>query len=144
MNNEEKISILLKEYDSLRTHLLQRLQNRFHFFVLFGAITAFAFFKPENKLTRFQFIILLIGAVFLLGVWFWFGGITVRLSKHISSLEKRINDLAGETLLSWETDRAKNSILHPTHNIISGANRVEPIVKTPGEGVEAQGTQAHP
>ena len=48
MKEIEKINILLKEYDTLRTEILQRISNRFAFLGLFGAIGAFGLFKASE------------------------------------------------------------------------------------------------
>jgi len=114
VDDQIKIEILLKEYESLRSHILQRLQNRFQFLALSSVIATFAFINMKEP-TILHICTLIAGGLFLLALWYWLGRIVVRISLHVSEIERRINELAGEELLTWETNRAQNSILHLFH-----------------------------
>jgi len=124
MTDTDKLSVLLKEYESLRTHILQRLQNRFQFFTLGGALAGFAFFKAQD-LGGFQATVLFGGAILMFVSWYYLGSIVARLSVHVASIERRVNELAGEELLSWESHRVEKSILHHayTHGMKRRANK---------------------
>jgi len=101
IDNFQKISILLKEYDTLRAEILATNNNRNQFItIIFGAIAFGA-----NRTIDLTFWIY--SAVVLVGVCL-FGGLlwndVRKLSGRISELEQDINELAGgKHLLKWET-----------------------------------------
>jgi len=67
-----KIDILMKEYETLRTELLQRINQRFACIGLTGAVVAYGFFKVERH--TFTSVLIVIIAISILGViWFHFG-----------------------------------------------------------------------
>jgi hypothetical protein len=114
MNEKDKVQILLKEYDSLRAEILQRIGHRFAFLGLFGAVGAYAFFAAKN-LSAHQTAVLTISAIALFGVWWRLGNLIARCSKRLAEIEKAINSLAGEPLLRWEHERLGSKIFHKAH-----------------------------
>lgn len=108
-----KIDILIKEYEILRTELLQRINQRFAFIGLTGAVVAYGFFKVERY--TIANVSILIVAISILGViWFHFGRLIHQLSLRIAEIEQQINSLAGDELLLWET-RRRNKVFHRIH-----------------------------
>jgi len=108
-----KIDILIKEYEILRTELLQRINQRFVCIGLTGAVVAYGFFKVERY--NIAGVLILIIAFFILGViWFHFGRRIHQLSLRIAEIEQRINCLVGDELLVWET-RRRNRLFHKIH-----------------------------
>lgn len=107
LDAKAKIDILLKEYDTLRTEILQRINSRFAIVGLLGALLAFVLSKfewqPENLLLDLRWPITVCGLALLLGTWWRFGIIIRGLAARVRSIETRVNKLAGEELLSWET-----------------------------------------
>ncbi len=114
MDDYQKIEILLKEYDSLRTEMHQRFSHRFQFVTIFGALGAFALFTKDS-FGVFQIVLLTITAVALFVVWFWLGDLIAGASRRIAQIEQEINSLANATLLSWETAQVKGGLLHWLH-----------------------------
>lgn len=102
-----KIDILLKEYDTLRAEILQRINARFGIIGFLGTLFAFVLSKwewqPKNCSFDVRWPIVALGLTVLLGTWWWFGIRMQRLAARVSSIEKRVNQLAGEELLTWET-----------------------------------------
>jgi hypothetical protein len=47
----------------------------------------------------------------LLFLWFQSGRYAARLSRHIAGIEKKVNGLVGENLLTWETQAGDRIIL---------------------------------
>lgn len=113
MDNHPKINILLKEYDTLRSEVLERIKIAFSHLAYFGAVVAFAL--PASKdIPCWQRLVAIalaaIGGVILLYTsflnWSWVG----KLAQHLQGLEVKINELAdaGE-LLTWERHAEEKS-----------------------------------
>ena len=107
LDAKAKIDILLKEYDTLRSEMLQRVNARFAIVGLLGALVAFVLSKfewqPKNLPLDLRWLIAALGLAVLLGTWWRFGTIIRGLAARVSSIEGRVNQLAGEDLLTWET-----------------------------------------
>lgn len=114
MNLEQKIAVVLKEYETLRAEILQRTGHRFTILSLGGALGAYGVFSAE-KLTKFQLSVLVLSALALIGVWFQLGKLIARCSARISEIEISVNDLADETLLRWEHEKRGSSAFHKIH-----------------------------
>jgi hypothetical protein len=104
---ELKIDILLKEYDTLRTEILNKINTRYGIIGFLGALFAFVLNKwewqPKNCPFDTRWPVVIIGLLILFGIWLWIGVLIQGIAVHICSIEKRINQLAGDELLSWET-----------------------------------------
>lgn len=96
--------ILMKEYDSLRSEVIERVKTAFSHLAFFGAVVAFAFQSPSGSSVNpaLLFWLALFGALFLLYIsfinWCWVG----RIASHLQVLETKINCISGKKLLSWE------------------------------------------
>jgi hypothetical protein len=110
VTTEKRIDILLKEYDTLRTEILQAIKMRFSFIGFFGVVSAYFIFNAE-PFPYYKYLLLISGFLFLLALWMSFGRIITGCSKRIAEIEKMINNMAGKELLVWETKNQKN-ILH--------------------------------
>jgi len=109
LTNKDKIEILLKEYDVLRTEISQRLSARMSFLGLWGALLGLMLFRGK-KSSGFQIFILILGLVILMVVWLQLGRIVTRCSVRVADIEQQVNDLAGEDLLVWETRQTQNEL----------------------------------
>ena len=113
MTDQEKIDILLKEYETLREEIIQRINNRFSFLTYAGAVGAYALFAVQTT-TTFQTAVLFVTTGFLLLLWHRFGVLVARCSDRIAEIETEVNRLSGAELLQWE-NRHKHSIFHWFH-----------------------------
>jgi hypothetical protein len=109
LEDKDKIEILLKEYDRLGQEILGRINNRFVMLGLVGAFLGVVFFK-ESPILTIQFwglsvrtVLAISGLIALIAIWIYFGYLTGTLARRVSSIEKRVNELAGEDLLMWES-----------------------------------------
>ena len=107
----EKVQILLKEYETLRVEMIQRFNHRFNFLTIIGAVGAFVFFKTE-KISYLQVSAFVATTISILIVWFWIGHVIARCSRRVSEIEKKVNELAGEDLLLWETVQIDHGVFH--------------------------------
>ena len=114
MNESEKIQILLKEYDTLRAEIIQRLGHRITFLGLFGAMGVYAFFR-DNGLTLYQYSVIAVAIVFTYIVWHHLGNVIGRCSRRIAEIEQQINGMAGTVLLRWEHDQLGSKMFHRVH-----------------------------
>ena len=117
MDEKDKVQILLKEYDALRAEILQRISHRFSFLGLTGAVGGYAFFVAKD-LSTYQTVVLMMGTLALFGVWWQLGNLIARCSHRISEIEKTVNSIAGEPLLTWEHQKLGTRTFHRMH----GAN----------------------
>ena len=114
MEDHQKIEILLKEYDTLRTELNERFRQRFQFVTIFGAVGVFAL-STNQHFKPYQIVFLSLTPIVLCIVWFWIGCLIVDASRRIAQIEAEINSLAKTKLLCWETEQAKKGLLHRIH-----------------------------
>ena len=114
MTDDKKIEILLKEYETLRTEILQRSGRRTAFVSLVGALGASAFFV-ENDFAAHQIIVLSVAAVFLLGVWWQLGNVMARCGTRVSEIEERVNAMAEDELLQWEHKERGSKLFRKFH-----------------------------
>lgn len=114
MDEKDKVNILLKEYDTLRAEILQRIGHRFAFLSLFGAVGGYTFFVAKD-LSQYQTVVLIISALSLFGVWLQLGNLIARCSIRIADIEKTINSKAGEPLLKWEHEKLGSKVFHKVH-----------------------------
>ena len=114
MEEKDKIHILLKEYDTLRAEILQRIGHRFAFLGLSGAVGAYVFFTAQS-LSSYQTVVLIITIFILFGVWWQLGNLIARCSNRIAEIEGLINSIAEETLLRWEHERLGSKSFHQIH-----------------------------
>lgn len=103
--------VLLKEYDTLRTEVIERVKTAFSHLAFFGAVIAFAF-QPSEKGSIspcIAFWLAVCGAIILLYIsvinWIWVG----RIATHLQILEKKINNATGKSTLTWEAMAKKMS-----------------------------------
>ena len=100
METKEKIDILLKEYDTLRTEARDRMRGRLAIAGYFTVLAAF--FKVQTEFPLFEvfvFTFIIVGSI-----WLYLWILLKRVSAHLIKLEKRINSLVGEELLTWEQE----------------------------------------
>jgi hypothetical protein len=116
IDKKSRIDILLKEYDVLNTQIISRINNRFAITGLLCFVGSLIFFKSDETTNPIYtwfgpaasvFVLLL-----LLVIWFILGKLIKNLSVRVSQIEKKINSLAGEELLIWETFQIENGIFH--------------------------------
>jgi hypothetical protein len=100
LDSKDKIQILLKEYDTLRAEIIARTNHGFQLTGLGGAVLMWLVSRPDDA--RFWVLV----ATFLM-VFGYMGWITFRdISKaagRIRQIEAKVNKLAGDELLEWET-----------------------------------------
>ena len=109
--------ILMIEYESLRSEVIERVKTAFSHLAFFGAVVAFAFQSSSGSSVSpaLLFWLALFGALFLLYIsfinWCWVS----RIANHLQVLEARINCANGKKLLSWEgkVERMSRWVLLP-------------------------------
>lgn len=111
LGNEERIDILLEEYKTLRTEILQRHSAIMQFISIvgtgLGAAIAFAFVHKALPAAAATLVTLLfaIGSGLL-----WLDNDLRLLSARIQEIEDKVNRLADDRLLVWETTRGMNKL----------------------------------
>lgn len=101
--NLQRINILLKEYDTLRSELQQRTAAGF---ALVGIVVAAAGWSLSQTLARHYYTSAVV--VFLIVCFLFFGPRFInvqirRCAERVQRIEKRINFLAQDQLLEWES-----------------------------------------
>ena len=114
MDDSEKLTILMKEYDTLRTEILQRSRQRFAFLGLIGAGAGYVLFKATS-LKEFQILGLTVAVVLMACIWMQLGNIIVRCSNRLAEIEIQVNQIAGEDLLKWEHEKRGSKWHHRIH-----------------------------
>jgi hypothetical protein len=101
MDRKDRITTLLKEYDTLRAESLGRINHRWQMLGLIGAIVAFV--SAKDHLLSWGFVPVYAMVLLLLFLWVRSGFHLSALAARIEEIEKKVNDIAGETLLEWES-----------------------------------------
>jgi len=114
MTDQEKIDILLKEYETLREEIIHRTNNRLSFLTYAGAVGTYGFFSVQTK-SLLQTVVLFTATAFLLVLWYRIGLLVARCSHRIAEIETEVNRLANAELLQWETRQHKQGIFHRFH-----------------------------
>jgi hypothetical protein len=95
-----KVTVLLKEYDTLRQEIVGRINNRFGIVSLGSALGVFL---VSQQPTRGRVALIGVWAVLILVLWWRTGLLILRCSKRIAEIERAVNLLVGDELLVWET-----------------------------------------
>jgi hypothetical protein len=110
---DQRIQILLHEYNSLRAEVLSRYVAQFQSggvtaIVLLGFLTLMA-----NRGIHWSSVVLIVSDILLfLGVLAWIDVDITKAARRLRELEKEINDLAGGTpLLKWETEHGIGGLI---------------------------------
>lgn len=101
IEDDKKIEILLKEYETLRAEILDRMKISFSHLGYVGALAAFGAPFAKN-FQREQLLIGLLGFTILCWIsainWMWLRNCSDQLRK----IEEHINQYSGDKLLTWE------------------------------------------
>lgn len=102
-----KIEILLKEYDTLRAEIFHRINARFAVVGLMGGLLAFLLSQDGLHSGSFpgtvRWIACAGGGLTIIVLWLRLGVLINKIGSHIKSIERRINELVGEELMTWES-----------------------------------------
>ena len=105
--NLERINILLKEYDTLRSEILQRTAAGFALPAVFSGIAGWLLSRIIEHHDCTSAIVALSGAILLVGaaIWVWkFVNTQIRwCAARVRRIENRINFLTQDHLLEWES-----------------------------------------
>lgn len=102
--NVRKIDIMLTEYDRLADTILHIEDRLFAITGFLGALIGFVI--SRRKLTvNVRWKLAIAGFAVLLGLWVVYGLLMHRCGSYLGGLETRINTLADDDLLRWDTIR---------------------------------------
>jgi hypothetical protein len=99
-SNKEKIQILFKEYETLRAEIVARTSGGFQVLIVGGAVTTWLLARTSNG--SFWFLVIAFTSAFAFIAYSLFRD-CARIAARLQQLESRINQLAGENLLEWES-----------------------------------------
>jgi hypothetical protein len=108
LNDEQKIEILLAEYNSLRTESIEAVKNKFQVLTFgFGGLSVFVGSALAARISIGASVLILLVIVPTLSkaitiVWLGEHRRMVRAGGGVAALEVAINRIAGENLLGWE------------------------------------------
>lgn len=100
MTANEKISVLLHEYNTLRAEIINKGNHLYQLFALCGILFIWIVGHPVDR--RFWISIFASLTLLLVGWWFIYRDVE-KAAERLREIEKMINDLADEDLLVWET-----------------------------------------
>jgi hypothetical protein len=96
---KEKLTVLLAEYATLRAEIIQRYNSGFQLLAI--SVPSLVLINSVSGLAKWYIPALAIAAI-AIAAYIILTGIH-RISIHLQSLESRINTLAEDELMSWET-----------------------------------------
>ena len=97
---QEKIQVLFKEYDALRSGIIGRTNNGYQLWGIGAALLTFLMSRPIDW--KFWVLISLFVVVFSLFSWTTYRDIN-KAAERLRQIESEINELADAPLLQWET-----------------------------------------
>jgi hypothetical protein len=101
IENKDKIAVLLAEYNTLRAEEQHRLTVLIQCTTIMVALIGLVVTYPQAR----GIYVLLGFTLVLYGCVYWLVDLNVfQESKKIRQLERRVNTLANEKLLTWETE----------------------------------------
>jgi hypothetical protein len=104
LSPKDKIDILLKEYDTLRSEIINRIWSRFIVTGLLFAVVPLV----SDKAGAPPLLSLMSLGVVLTGMWWLVSRGIQSCGRRLCELEQQINTLAGDKLLQWETKLRKD------------------------------------
>jgi hypothetical protein len=106
---KKRIDILFKEYDTLRQETIMRMNQRLSMTNVFTGLAVFVVaVKPADMLPMYVGVP---WAIILLIIWVRTAQLLNNLRRRLVLVEIRVNELAGEKLLAWETSYAQRAFL---------------------------------
>jgi len=102
-SDEEKVRILLHEYDTLRQEIIQRTN---HGFQIYGVGAVFFVWLMNRSFDQRFWIMLCISAIALGRAWRSSVREIRKAAERLQELENIINGLAGADLLVWESHKS--------------------------------------
>jgi ABC-type transport system involved in Fe-S cluster assembly fused permease/ATPase subunit len=117
MDPSQKISILLAEYNTLRAEVLAARSNIAQAIgltvpVMMGVLGV-SFSSTMKHPKSFAVITVVCAASYLLVIYAWNEINTRKFTKRLRGLESKINELAGEPLLTWESTMGWGGVAIP-------------------------------
>jgi hypothetical protein len=100
VDTHEKIQVLFKEYEALRSGILGRTNNGYQLWAIGAALLTFLMSRPLD--VKFWILMSIFTVVFSLFSWTTFRDIN-KAAERLREIEGSINLLAGDELLQWET-----------------------------------------
>ncbi|HBL27264.1 MAG TPA: hypothetical protein DD490_10555 [Acidobacteria bacterium] len=141
MDAKDRVDLLLEEYRAMRSEIESRISARFTLVGYVAALGTYAFFETEtNRLPSVHLgpwtfegrtALFAAAALALLFLWLRFGTLIRRCSHQLVELEQRINALAGEELLTWETRQVlgQRNLFHKIYDLIQPGARLSPTAR---------------
>ena len=100
-----RVEVLLREYDTLRTEILQRVRTRFELLAFLGVVAGLV---AEGDSTARLSWLAPIALSLAAGVWLWLRQGILRCAGRIAAIETEVNErVGGGTLLVWETSQTR-------------------------------------
>jgi hypothetical protein len=100
----EKIQILLQEYNSLRSEMIERHTVTYQAIGIIGAAFVGLIALVWNTSIKVKIFAVVGFVVVFTGVVLWINRDVAKAAKRVRELEADINTRAGEPLLKWETE----------------------------------------
>lgn len=117
MDQAQKVTVLLAEYNTLRAEVFTARANFVQAMALMVPVITGLIgisFSPLLKIPACVIWAVIAFAIVYLTVAFIWNELNIRrFSQHLRVLEGQINTLAGEDLLTWETTHGPGSLLLP-------------------------------
>ncbi len=103
---KEQIDVLLKEYDTLRSEIINRMNSGVQIGVVAVGVVTFLASRQSNQASIWVVVVPTTGIViFSLVLW----RDLYSASRRVAELEREINHLAGRALLKWESQWSTGS-----------------------------------
>lgn len=104
ISTREEILILLEEYTSLRTEILQRNSVLNQCFTIFAAVAIAALGLLASHVWLIGLIIIVLAPPIVFMVWRLILFDTLKAAGRVREIEAAVNEIAGKRLMVWETD----------------------------------------
>ena len=106
-NEEFRVTVLLKEYDTLRAEILARIRSRFE--LLTVAVAGLAILLGR-KHTPALLMLGLCGGLcgVVLALHTYFGSSIAKINTRLAAIERDVNRRLDDKLLAWESSMSKN------------------------------------
>lgn len=101
MDDQTRITILFKEYDTLRSEISVRITSAFNLWNIAAAVIVIWATLQAKSLG--SWLVLIVAAGILVAVWVLNELAVRKCARRIAQIERQINSLAGEELLQWES-----------------------------------------
>jgi len=103
ITDEFRVTVLLKEYDTLRTEVLARIRSRFELLTVSVAALGFLLSRKDTAAE-----LLVLSGIVVFTLHTYFGWSIAKINHRLADIESQVNRRVADEVLVWESQMSSN------------------------------------